>query len=158
MKSFLITILVFVTTTYCLNAQSPVMNSYYELKDALVSSNAIAAAEHASEFVKAIDGFVIPDSAASKSPAISQTLDKLRMDGKTIAAEKNISKQREGFASLSTNLSLLATTIKLSAEPVYQQYCPMKKWYWLSNEPAIRNPYYGKAMLTCGNITDTIKP
>jgi Protein of unknown function (DUF3347) len=158
MKSFLITAFVLLATVVCLNAQSPVLYSYFEIKDALVTSNAVAAAENAGKFVKAIDAFVIPDSSASKSQAISHTLDKLRIDGKTIAEAKNISPQRESFASLSTNLSLLAKEIKLSEDPVYQQYCLMKKWYWLSNEPAIRNPYYGQTMLTCGKITDTIKP
>jgi len=33
----------------------------------------------------------------------------------------------------------------------------MKKTYWLSNEAAIKNPYYGNAMLNCGNVTDTMK-
>ena len=158
MKSFLITALVLLTTAVCLNAQSPVLNSYYEMKDALVSSNAAAAAKHAGNFVKAIDGLQIPDSAVGKSHALSHTLDKLRTDGKLLADAKNISQQREYFASLSNNLVLLAKAIKLSTDPVYQQYCPMKKWYWLSNEPSIRNPYYGKAMLSCGNITETIMP
>jgi hypothetical protein len=29
--------------------------------------------------------------------------------------------------------------------------------YWLSSEAVIKNPYYGKAMLTCGKVTETIK-
>jgi hypothetical protein len=33
----------------------------------------------------------------------------------------------------------------------------MKKMYWLSSEAAIKNPYYGKMMLTCGSVTETIK-
>ena len=28
---------------------------------------------------------------------------------------------------------------------------------WLSEEQAIKNPYYGSSMLTCGKITETIK-
>ncbi|RYF82932.1 MAG: DUF3347 domain-containing protein, partial [Chitinophagaceae bacterium] len=36
-------------------------------------------------------------------------------------------------------------------------YCPMKKALWLSNEKAIKNPYYGSAMLTCGKVTETIE-
>ena len=157
MKYFFITAVVLMTNAVCLNAQSPVLHSYFEIKDALVGSNAVAAAENAGKFVKAIDAFVIPDSSASKAHAVSYTLDKLRSDGQLITTAKNISQQREAFASLSTNLSLLVKAIKLSGDPVYQQYCPMKKWYWLSNEPAIRNPYFGQAMLTCGSVTDTIK-
>jgi hypothetical protein len=51
----------------------------------------------------------------------------------------------------------MAKGVKLSSEPIYQQYCPMKKAAWLSNESAVKNPYYGSSMLTCGNVTDTIK-
>jgi hypothetical protein len=65
--------------------------------------------------------------------------------------------QREKFATLSTNMFALAKTMKLSAEPVYQQYCPMKKASWLSNNKAIKNPYYGSAMLTCGSVKETIQ-
>jgi Cu(I)/Ag(I) efflux system membrane fusion protein len=28
---------------------------------------------------------------------------------------------------------------------------------WLSTEESIKNPYYGQSMLTCGEVTDTIK-
>lgn len=34
----------------------------------------------------------------------------------------------------------------------------MKKTYWISDEKKIRNPYYGKEMPDCGNITKTIMP
>jgi len=33
----------------------------------------------------------------------------------------------------------------------------MKKAYWLSSEAAIKNPYFGNAMLACGKITETLK-
>jgi hypothetical protein len=158
MKSLLMTVSFLMTTAFCMNAQTPVLASYYEIKDALVSSNATAAAAHAGEFVQAVDAIAIPDCAASKSHALSQVLDKLHADGQQIATAKNIGKQREVFAGLSAGVVLLSQAIHLSAAPIYEQYCPMKKWVWLSNEPAIRNPYYGVAMLTCGNITETIKP
>ncbi len=31
-------------------------------------------------------------------------------------------------------------------------FCPMAKGFWLQKESEIRNPYYGKAMLTCGEF------
>jgi hypothetical protein len=40
-------------------------------------------------------------------------------------------------------------------QPVYYQYCPMKKAYWLSKEKDIKNPYYGSSMLTCGKVAET---
>ncbi|RYF87461.1 MAG: DUF3347 domain-containing protein, partial [Chitinophagaceae bacterium] len=46
-------------------------------------------------------------------------------------------------------------SLKLSSQPIYLQYCPMKKASWLSSEKQIRNPYYGSSMLTCGEVTET---
>jgi Cu(I)/Ag(I) efflux system membrane fusion protein len=33
----------------------------------------------------------------------------------------------------------------------------MKKAYWISAVEEVRNPYYGNAMLTCGNVSETVK-
>ena len=83
--------------------------------------------------------------------------DKLAMDARHISEVTNISHQREHFASLSTNMFALAKVLPLSDQPVYQEYCPMKKTYWLSSEAAIKNPYFGSTMLTCGTVTATLK-
>ena len=46
-------------------------------------------------------------------------------------------------------------------ENVYIQFCPMadnnKGAYWISLEKEVRNPYYGEAMLTCGEVNATLK-
>ena len=42
-------------------------------------------------------------------------------------------------------------------QPVYYQYCPMKKAYWLSKEEKVINPYFGSAMLTCGEVKQVIE-
>jgi hypothetical protein len=68
----------------------------------------------------------------------------------------DLKKQRETFQSLSDNFYVMAKGVKLSSEPIYQQYCPMKKAAWLSSESAVKNPYYGSSMLTCGKVTDTL--
>lgn len=52
-------------------------------------------------------------------------------------------------------MSTLVQSAMLSAQPVYLDYCPMKKSYWLSSEKAIQNPYYGKEMPACGSIEKT---
>ena len=45
--------------------------------------------------------------------------------------------------------------------PVYYQFCPManggKGANWLSKENAVKNPYYGAQMMTCGKVVETIK-
>lgn len=123
---------------------------YYNIKDALVSGDAKLAASKSQEFVKAVNN--------TDTKVINETSKKglLEHAGK-LAKSKDIKSEREHFAGLSTSMIALAKASKLSAEPVYQMYCPMKKSNWLSSEKAVKNPYYGSAMLTCGNIVETIK-
>ena len=130
-------------------ASSSLLTTYYNLKDALVSSNANTAAVSATEFINAING-TSAEIIKEESRAV------LLSDAVAISKTNNLKLQREKFASLSTNLFALAKTVKLTTDPVYLQYCPMKKASWLSNNKTIKNPYYGSAMLTCGSVKETL--
>ncbi len=128
---------------------SPLLTSYYALKNALVSSNPTAAATSAAEFIKAAN-------AIDKEMVTSESRGALVNDATVISQSKDIKVQREKFANLSANVFALAKTVKLSTDPVYLQYCPMKKASWLSDNKAIKNPYFGNAMLTCGSVKETL--
>jgi hypothetical protein len=130
---------------------SQLLSQYYNVKDALVAGNSRDAAAKAEEFIKianSIDYKLISEG----------NINALLKDATPISETKDIKVQRAYFASLSENMLTLAKAMKLTAGPVYQQYCPMKKANWLSSEKEIRNPYYGNAMLTCGKVVDTINP
>lgn len=128
---------------------SLLLTQYYSIKNALVAGDAVSASSNATAFLK---------NATAVDPKIisEDNIHMLAADAGKIADAKDIKKQREYFSSFSTNMSAVAKVVKLSDEPVYLQYCPMKKASWLSNEKAIRNPYYGNAMLTCGSVTGTL--
>lgn len=128
---------------------SKLLTSYLGIKDGLVASNAKVVANKAEEFIKTINGI--------DYKIISESNVKILLkDATHISEAKDVNKQREFFASLSVNVGVLAKSVKLSAQPVYQMYCPMKKTYWLSDEKAVKNPYYGSSMLTCGKVVETI--
>ena len=46
-------------------------------------------------------------------------------------------------------------------KPVYKVFCPMyndnKGAFWLSDSREVKNPYYGKEMLSCGEVQEEIK-
>ncbi|MBC9929029.1 DUF3347 domain-containing protein [Chitinophaga qingshengii] len=136
---------------------SHLLTLYYNIKNALVSSDANTAASQAGEFVKAINGIDMKALSATDMNAFMPLQEKLTFDAKHISETKEIGHQREHFQSFSNNFYKLAKAVKLSDKPVYQDYCPMKKAYWLSSEAAIKNPYFGNQMLTCGKVSDTIK-
>jgi len=164
MKSLLTAVILVLAMVFSATAQKPVptlqplLVSYYEVKNALVNADAAAASAKADEFVKIINSIDSKTLTAEALKSFGSLQGKLQRGAGNIAATKDISKQRDYFASFSLDLFALAKSVKLSEQPVYQAYCPMKKMYWLTNEKTIKNPYYGKQMLNCGSITETINP
>lgn len=164
MKSLLTAVIFVLATQYTATAQKniatfkPILIAYYDVKNALVNTDAAKAALVASQFVKVINGIDTKTLSAAELKSFIAVQNKLQQAAANIAATKDINKQRDLFAGFSIDMYALAKEVKLSDQPVYQDYCPMKKMYWLSNEKNIKNPYYGNAMLTCGSITATINP
>jgi len=139
-------------------ALTPLLSSYYGVKDALVKSNSADAAASAGEFLKTINGVDVKSLPATDAAAFKPLQEKLAFDARHISESKDIAHQREHFANFSANFFKLAKAVKLTDKPVYYAYCPMKKSYWLSADAAIKNPYYGSMMLTCGKVSETISP
>ncbi|MBS1527339.1 MAG: DUF3347 domain-containing protein [Bacteroidetes bacterium] len=135
---------------------SPLLSHYYGIKNALVNSNAQDASAHAGDFTKAVGAVDMKALSADEKKAFMSTQESLASESKHIADNKDIAKQREYFAGLSADFFKLAKAVKLTGQPVYYDYCPMKKSYWLTADAAIKNPYFGNQMPTCGKITETL--
>jgi len=138
------------------NQKQALLASYYDIKNTLVNSDAAGAAGKAGEFLKEISAADAKTFSGAEATAFKTYQDKLGYDARHISESKDIAHQREHFASFSLNFFKLAKAVKLSAQPIYYDYCPMKKTYWLSAAKEIKNPYYGKQMLTCGSVSETI--
>ncbi|MBC7383838.1 MAG: DUF3347 domain-containing protein [Bacteroidia bacterium] len=134
------------------NPLSALLNSYYDIKNALVNSDANTASEKAANFVKEMKAIDEKTLSVSDLKTYNSLKEKLEFDATHISETKDVSHQRDHFSSFSTNMYLLVKAAKPTSNPVFQMYCPMKKNYWLSNEKAVKNPYYGKQMLTCGQV------
>lgn len=139
---------------------SAVYDAYFTLKDALVNTDGAAASNASKELVKSI-AFVQMDKLENDVHMVwMQVFKNLQKDAVSISKTSDPKKQREAFDTLSESIYQLA---KVSEQeiPVYLQHCPMandgKGANWLSKEAAIKNPYYGSKMLTCGKVTATIK-
>ncbi|WP_238395321.1 DUF3347 domain-containing protein [Mucilaginibacter sp. UC70_90] len=137
-------------------ALSTLLKSYYGVKNALVASNSADAATSSADFAKAIASVDMKTLAAPDMETFMSLQEKLAFDARHISESKDIAHQREHFANLSANFFKLAKAVKLTDEAIYYDYCPMKKSYWLSADAAIKNPYYGSQMLTCGKVSETL--
>ena len=131
-------------------SSSQLLQTYFNIKNALVNDNANEASTDALKFIKLLN------NNDAKIPG-KNTLETLLKQATQISRTENIEKQREFFASLSTNMYDFIKAAKTNKEAVYYSYCPMKKSYWLSEYKDIKNPYYGNTMLTCGKVTEVIQ-
>lgn len=137
-----------------------VLNKYFDLKDALVKSNASLAVKKSAELLEALNEIKMETLEDNIHLAWMKQGNDLKNDAQNIAGSKAINKQRDRFVSLSEHMYELVKVSKPEGT-VYYDHCPMyndnKGANWLSKEKEIKNPYYGNQMLTCGKIIEKIK-
>lgn len=142
-NTLVLAILMLGYTAFAQNTNT-LLNNYLSVKNALVSGDEKTSTQATSTLYQSIQA----ESNFAQKEALLTATEKL-------VKASSIEKQRAVFNDVSTNMwTLVKSTTKVS-QPVYYQYCPMKKAYWLSNEAAIKNPYYGSSMLTCGKVSET---
>jgi hypothetical protein len=133
-----------------------VINAYLGVKNALIASNNETSKSKAKELLEMISAVPAAQLTADQKTIWLAYAEKLQFDSRHISESAAIDHQREHFASLSKNMFELVKGLKLNATTLYEQYCPMKKATWLSETAAIKNPYFGNQMLTCGKTTETL--
>jgi hypothetical protein len=86
-------------------------------------------------------------------------LDKITKLLSTMEKSVSIKEQRTLLAKLTLALNNVVDNLGIvmpKGTILYYDYCPMAKSYWYSTEKAIKNPYFGSKMLTCGEVKQTI--
>jgi copper chaperone CopZ len=139
---------------------SPIFNVYFLLKDALVKTDGVVASTKAKDLLTAINSIKMETLKAEEHTVWMKLKQDLITDATHITETKEAGHQRDHFATLSKNIYELLKVSKQS-ETIYYQHCPMyndgKGADWLSKENAIKNPYYGSQMISCGKTIETIK-
>lgn len=138
------------------------LQAYYNMKDAFIKSDTGLVNQDAPVFVSSVEKIALNDINAD--PALLQLAkdiqNQLTSESKKLVAATDIESKRRSFQIISDGLFDLLRTIRYSGSKVYQQYCPMafnnKGAAWLSSSPEIVNPYFGAAMLHCGDIRDSV--
>jgi Cu(I)/Ag(I) efflux system membrane fusion protein len=80
-----------------------------------------------------------------------------------ISSAATIDEFRTAFSGLANAMEqVLKTFGPVRADPIYVMHCPMafenKGANWLQRDDAVRNPYFGKAMFSCGEVISTVAP
>jgi Cu(I)/Ag(I) efflux system membrane fusion protein len=139
-----------------------VMDSYYHLKDALVLSNDTLAKTSANRIIALSDSVNLEELKADSSIVLMAQgyLDNISAEAKGLVGEKDIEGKRKSFQMISDNMYDLVRTVRYDRETIYHQFCPMAfndaGAYWLSRTSDIKNPYFGRKMLTCGEVKDSL--
>lgn len=137
---------------------------YYSLKNALVASDAGKVSETSKELKKQLFDMINGLQVDTADKLLMQPyLDTIYAHTRTLAAifdDPTCERQRIIFSSISAGMYTMLKSAGLKNGGVYKQYCPMafndKGAYWLSEEEEIKNPYFGKKMLECGEVQDSL--
>ena len=142
------------------NQLTVVFDNYFVVKDALVRTDGAMASAKSNELLSSINAVKMEKLPMDVHTVWMKVLKDIIEETNGIASTKDAAKQRSNFMSLSKNIYALMKVSKYEV-PVYYQFCPManngKGANWLSKDIAIKNPYYGSMMMTCGKTVETIK-
>ncbi|MCC6839313.1 MAG: DUF3347 domain-containing protein [Flavobacteriales bacterium] len=136
---------------------APVFTAYFNLKDALVAGDTQQAMKSASALDGALHNVEITTLPEALQAAFKKASTDLMPALHPFTATKDLAKQRDLFAQLTAPMAELAK-VAPQPTPIYLDHCPMYNGGadWLSRDKAIKNPYYGSSMLTCGSVKETI--
>jgi len=143
------------------DALSEVYVSYINLKNALTKDNADSASAYAKFLFNSVDNVKTDKLSTVQYEAWIKNMKDISYNAEHIKATDDIEHQREHFIKLSSAVYNVIKEFKSNPDNVYYQFCPMadngKGAYWISENPKVVNPYYGKKMLNCGSTKETLK-
>ncbi len=141
-----------------------VVKQYLLLKNAFVESNekdVEAAAKKTLEALNKVDMTLLKGDAHNQWMKLQKPV-KDNLNG--IIQMKGIEMKRSHFSIVSDKLSQAIKAFGVhnnTTSALYLEFCPMafdnKGAFWISETKEIKNPYFGEAMLTCGEVKETIK-
>ncbi len=126
--------------------------SYIEIKNALVAGDSELASKKAGEFSSVSSVMKMDKMSIEENSVWAIYGEGLKSDASNISKTKKINRQRGYLNDFSNNLFEVLKIFKVNETKIYQQYCDLNKYYWLSESEIIKNPY-GTKVLTCGKIT-----
>ncbi|PWK19596.1 efflux RND transporter periplasmic adaptor subunit [Xanthomarina spongicola] len=138
-----------------------VYNNYINLKNALVKEDSKITSVNATSLLDNLGKVDMKLLSDNNAHAHWMSLVKeIQSSATSISKTSDIKEQRDHFKHLSSHL-INAVQLFGVNEKVYVEFCPMADnnngAYWLSKEEKVINPYFGEAMLTCGEVKQVLE-
>ncbi|PXY39142.1 hypothetical protein DMB65_19375 [Flavobacterium cheongpyeongense] len=129
-----------------------ITKNYLALKNSLIISDSLAVIKNAEALKNSLKKFKFKKLSLEKMNEAITSRKEIMELATQMAATKNINKQRKFFETLSVKYWDQAAKFKAADATLYLQVCPMTGAVWTSDSKEIKNPYYPKNMLTCGEV------
>lgn len=138
-----------------------VLESYILVKDDLINENVAASSKNAKKMLQQIEKvnmkLLKTEDARKKGELFVSPIKK---ETQLFVVSEDIKEQRKHFKNISAKL-LSAIEVFGVNKKIYSHFCPMadsnKGAFWLSKEDSVVNPYFGEAMLNCGEINQILE-
>ncbi len=118
-----------------------VFEEYIKVQNGLAEDSIQKAKAAATSLVQALRN----DADDALPPQISQ-------QASALADARDLAAARAAFKPLSESLIKYAKSSGVTPGAYVEVYCSMAKAGWLQSDKAVKNPYYGNSMLTCGQV------
>jgi Cu(I)/Ag(I) efflux system membrane fusion protein len=135
------------------------LTPYLDIKDALVESDDTKALNQARAMVTSWNALAVMPQADDEHENWATLKQAVSKGASATVSATDLESRRAAFETLSDALITVLDRYGVTGTTLYKQFCPMafddKGSYWISDERPIRNPYFGTAMLSCGEVRGT---
>ncbi|MFC1498385.1 efflux RND transporter periplasmic adaptor subunit [Verrucomicrobiota bacterium] len=143
------------------NGITGILRAYYEIQKALAGDDPEEAGTSSRELAEAVTTIQSEGLSAQAQEVWKEQKALIDKSAKTVSSTQDIQEQRQTLPSLTVAVETLARTFGPFPDlSVRKAFCPMafdnKGAFWLQENETIENPYFGDAMLRCGEIKDVL--
>ncbi|QCK17070.1 efflux RND transporter periplasmic adaptor subunit [Mangrovivirga cuniculi] len=136
------------------------IDQYLDLKNSLVNDNLNSANTSADKLLTNLNAINLNNFSGEAKTMFDEYKDNLSKSLTIFTSADDIESARDTFITISNQIIEVAEIFNSGSVEYYIQHCPMADSNngadWLSADEEIRNPYFGDAMLTCGEVKSKI--
>ena len=139
----------------------PVYDAYFELKNALTKDDLLAAKKASEKMTLSLSKINMSLFGGESHKLYMKYSSNLKEELQHLPHVEKIEAARQKFQAISETMVAMSQSFEPLENIIYVQFCPMadnnKGANWISKDKEIKNPYFGKSMLTCGEVSLEIK-
>lgn len=124
-----------------------ILQEYFKIHEALAADSTQGIDQAAQQIAK------IAATAKPSGAEISDLFQQIQTAARKIQGQP-LEQAREAFFDLSRPLLVYLNLHHSNKAGYYRYFCPMANKGWIQAEVGARNPYYGSAMPTCGQLIE----